>query len=670
MNQSNKLFLPALFAVGGSLATLPASALELGEVNVQSTLGQPLRASIAYALAPSEQISSYCVTLPQGLSSNGLPAVRDARISVAGGVISLTGNTPIREPLLSLRVNVSCPYTPKLTREYMLFVDPALPAETATTQTPPVAAPVEVTTPAVQPAVARTEARTQTRTERPASRRNTASKAPIDNGTRYRVQPGDTLSGIASRIENRPVGLWNAVEKIFDANPAAFIDNDMNRLKAGSVLTLPDFGLGAATVAVEPAIQQQRSQDTTLADVTASATSTLASTEQAIVDDTTILEPATASAATEMQPGDLILDAENPFVDIDVPVIEAVRTEPTAGIVDMDLEAPTTAASPNVPTASVAPVSIPDSEPVQKINWLLWMIGGGVGLLAALLLFGRRTRNYADPEPFEPEAEHPMRRASDSMTVEAVADPDYDLDDDSPTAENLALDADLVVGTGLQDGIEMDVHQDFGFAASTNLDLELPDDTQTDDSESDMTFAPTVEQLAIVENADESNADDYDMSVIVDATKVSAPEDASEYDLKAVKLDETGEDTALTEDYTLNQEVDYKILEQDYEDELTATQALNKEIEKAAAELALNMEGAENDDLTAELKLASVTEIDATAKMPADFEYVSNIDDTGVNSDMTNELIADEKTVEMPKSGNDDTVEMPSKTRKADKKAG
>ncbi|MDH5455521.1 MAG: hypothetical protein OEY37_05565, partial [Gammaproteobacteria bacterium] len=43
-----------LVALGGGLAATPAAALELGELTVQSSLGQPLRASIAYALAPNE----------------------------------------------------------------------------------------------------------------------------------------------------------------------------------------------------------------------------------------------------------------------------------------------------------------------------------------------------------------------------------------------------------------------------------------------------------------------------------------------------------------------------------------------------------------------------------------------------------------------------------------
>ena len=75
--------IPAIIAVGSSLAALPASALELGEMTVQSRLGQPLRASIAYALAPNEQLSDYCVTMRAGPSMSGLPGFGVASVSVA-----------------------------------------------------------------------------------------------------------------------------------------------------------------------------------------------------------------------------------------------------------------------------------------------------------------------------------------------------------------------------------------------------------------------------------------------------------------------------------------------------------------------------------------------------------------------------------------------------------
>ena len=71
-NRSQRALIP-LVAAGGSLAALPAGAIELGEAVVESHLGQPLRASIAYALAPHEQIADTCVSVGRTRSAAGLP---------------------------------------------------------------------------------------------------------------------------------------------------------------------------------------------------------------------------------------------------------------------------------------------------------------------------------------------------------------------------------------------------------------------------------------------------------------------------------------------------------------------------------------------------------------------------------------------------------------------
>lgn len=639
---SNKTLIPALLAVGGTLAATPAAAIELGDINVESTLGEPLRASIAYALAPTEQLANYCVTIHQGASANGLPAVRNATLSVADGVISLTGRAVVREPLMSVRVTIACPYTPKLSREYMLFIDPALPAANEVVRTP----------------VASVATPTEELVEAPAAgssnRRAPVSATPLAAESRYRVQPGDTLSEIASRIENRPVGLWSAVSTIFDANPGAFIDNDPNKLKAGSWLAIPDFGDGAAIVADKPAFPAETSPASAAADV-------VEATTQAATAPVERSEPA---------PADIGLDRENTIVNL------ADTVEPVADsnviISDTSVDVATDSASPNVPVARVSEEPAARQAPQQKTNWLLWMIGGGIALLAGLLLFGRRSRlddsdPYADAEPA-----HPMRRSTDTATVETLANHDYDLDDDSPTSENLALDADLEMGAGLDEGTDIDVRQDFGFAATTDLDFDLTagDEKEGDDTaETDMMSKPTVEQLTILDKEVMPGDDEYDMSVIVDATKMPRPDDATEYDLKAVAVESEDDDTG---EYTLDQEIDYQILEQDYEDELTATQALNMEIEKAAAELVDRIETNDSnsaaDDATTEMPLATVTEIDSTSRLPADEVVTTDPDETGVT--ITQNIQAEDKTVEMPKSGNDDTAEITVESGKVDTKAG
>ena len=655
--RAQRTILP-LVAVGGSLAGLPASALELGDLTVQSRLGQPLRASIAFALAPNEQLTSSCVTLGAGALASGLPGIGRATISVANGNIVLSGNTAMREPMVAAQVVIDCAYTANLSREYMLFIDPAGAAQDeqavvqATAATP--VAPVRRSTPVATQRAAVATRRT------PATR--TTSSEPIGKSTRYRVQRGDSLSRIAERIENRPVGLWPAVTAIFDANPDAFMDNDPNKLKAGSLLTIPSFDgsepvisvAATSSVASAARVPATESVTSTESPTQQNLAQTVSSTTTATVETAEVIPAETAAAVgdttVDLSPGDVVLGTDNPFVD------GKETTSETIVIPDTELEGPTTrSSSTNVPTAIINTNRV--TSPASTTSWLMWLVGGGVAIILGLLLFGRLLRGR--PSPGEaPIADQPARRATDVDTGSHAAVADCDLDDESPTEENLSLDANLELGTGLGASGDMEVASDFGFASTTEIDIELPFEPEASTSAADDTnmLSPLhTDEQTILDSEVLPNDDDYDLSVILDATKMPQPEDITERDLKAI--DVTPEDVdAETDAYTINDEVDLTILEQDYEDELTATQALNVEIKRAATELAKDLDGEQPDDgsttgVTVEMPpLASVTELDTTAQMSARDEETDDAGETGIH---------EAATIEMPVAENDDeTTEM------------
>ena len=597
-------------------------ALELGELTVQSSLGQPLRASIAYALAPNEMLSDSCVAVGGGRSTGGLPGIGKSAVSITDSAIVITGETIVREPMLGTRVTINCPYTPNLSREYMLFVDPATVAPVFAA---PVAAPVVEAT--VQPAA-------RTTTPRP-TRTAPLDTTPIGQSTRYQVKAGETLGDIAGRIENRSMSLWPAVNAIFEANPGAFIDDDPNKLKAGSWLTIPGFAGSAPVVADTAAPAQVVDGSVYEPPILEEITESVA--QEAAVEDSVVEETVATTSLRELRPGDVVMDSENPYAE----------PQSTVLIPDTELEGPTTTSeSPNVPTATIATET--SSEPGSM---LAWFVGGGVAILGLLVLFGRRIRSRFGSTPVGAIA---ATAASFEQDVT-----DYDIDDDSPTEENLALDADLVLGTGLSQGTDMDIAQDFGFAATTELDIELPFEPEPTVSETDI-LPPLRDKMAsILESEVLPEDDDYDMSVIMDATKMPQHEEVTERDLKAVEVVSDNE-TLISDDYTISKEVEYDILEQDYEDEMTATQALNLEIARAAADLKATLDGAE--DPTAEIPLATVTEIDVTAEMPVQqeddtIETVSQTD-PGDTAAVTINLAADDKTAEMPVANDDETAEM------------
>ena len=222
----------------------------------------------------------------------------------------------------------------------------------------------------------------------------------------------------------------------------------------------------------------------------------------------------------------------------------------------------------------------------------------------------QRRRSDEDTQSFEAISE-----TTDSESYDDPVEDSYDESIDDPTEENLVLDADLIIGTGLQTGRDVDVAQDFGFAATTALDMDLPENMPNDTDESLATnIIPPInielESILESEVLPDDDDDDYDMSVIVDATKMPNTDDVTQRDLEAVAV-ETSDDTLIPGNYTIKHDADYKILEQDYEDEFTATQALNHEIARAAAALTEHMyakkAGESDDDDTSKMRLASVT---------------------------------------------------------------
>ena len=591
-------------AVGGAcgLMAAPASALELGELRINSSLGQRLHASIAYALNPHEELYDYCVYVRQGVAASGLPVLARATVSVSNGTILLTGSRAIREPLLTMQLSIDCPDTAHLSREYTLMINPATPVVRE--------GPIVVEPSATSEGPETTVVSEAPKSRPPVETRRDLDLSPISEDSRYLVQRGDSLSDIASRISDRPIALWPAVQRIFMANPDAFLDGDVNRLKAGSWLEIPDLSdpvpepvvaESLATVAKAP-ISDAANFSAYTGHEPLAVTDELPAiadqaparvvTEATEVDVPAVLEAdASESAFADLQPGDVVVGNENPFIS---PTVAELDAYSTIDIPDAD-----------IPDAVIQPLPVVNTGQSNDVSgrtsgawsWLIWLGGTGLALILGLLLFGQRFRRQFESFAFGSTAEAlPNERRTDAraQTTEAAEVVDSHVRDASPHSTAMSLDADFGDGSGLQDASDMHVAQDFGFSTSNTfddeLDLLLPEgaDREDDSGPTDIIKPSEREAEPLVLESEvlpsEGDDTDYDLSMIVDVTKQDVVEsDATEKDLQAVLVD--AESTPGSADYTLSQDVDYKILEQDYEEELTATQALNAEITKAAAKL-------------------------------------------------------------------------------------
>ncbi|MCW3148868.1 peptigoglycan-binding protein LysM [Stutzerimonas stutzeri] len=231
-------------AAATALTTEAAYALGLGEVRLQSSLNQPLVAEIELldaktlgagevipALASVEDFNRAGIDRQYFLTDlKFTPVLRPDGKSV----IQISSSKPVREPYLNFLVEVLWP-NGRLLREYTLLLDPPL-------YSPDVVAAV-----APQLPIAAAPAPSSTISGTPGRQRTSSSPALVPSqaagstlsGSEYKTSARDTLWEIADR--NRHGGsVHQAMLAIQDLNPGAFIDGNINRMKSGQVLRLPD----------------------------------------------------------------------------------------------------------------------------------------------------------------------------------------------------------------------------------------------------------------------------------------------------------------------------------------------------------------------------------------------------------------------------------------------
>ncbi|MBO9493708.1 LysM peptidoglycan-binding domain-containing protein [Thalassotalea sp. G20_0] len=73
--------------------------------------------------------------------------------------------------------------------------------------------------------------------------RNNVQPSSMSGQKTYRVAKGESLSSIAMKLSNAYPGSWREVMKgLVSSNPGAFIGGDINKIRVGTLLNLPDAG--------------------------------------------------------------------------------------------------------------------------------------------------------------------------------------------------------------------------------------------------------------------------------------------------------------------------------------------------------------------------------------------------------------------------------------------
>ena len=250
--------LRAVFAAG-TLFAVNTNAAALGDIHVQSFLGQPLQAEIKVIAVSDEEAGALSAKLAsieafRRASMAFNPALQALQFKVVrrseGYFIHVSSDAPIQELSLSLLLELSGEGS-RLMREYTFFLDPpesdvalAYDNNHRNSATPVIVhSTVDYPVTAVAPAkVARSTAPERAFFEGTAKvpARVVLPEQGQAGQQAYRITDKDFLGGIASRFKSDDISVYQMMVAIYRTNPDAFVGNNINRLRVGRTIVIPD----------------------------------------------------------------------------------------------------------------------------------------------------------------------------------------------------------------------------------------------------------------------------------------------------------------------------------------------------------------------------------------------------------------------------------------------
>ncbi|CAA9889800.1 FimV [Candidatus Methylobacter favarea] len=222
-------------AVVSLLAPASAHPLGIGEIKLRSALNQNLNAEIAFVLSAGENISDIKVNLasPDKFEEAGVPwasFLSKIRFQIDGNnkVIRLSSREALKEPFLDFLIEVSWPKG-NLYREFTVLADP--PAVYKQAALPLLTRPESYRS-GPEEVAPQSESRMQ------------LSAQPVVNAaidTYGPVRKNDTLWKVAEQTRGQDdVSVEQMMIAIYEENPRAFFQDNVNALMAGKVLKLPE----------------------------------------------------------------------------------------------------------------------------------------------------------------------------------------------------------------------------------------------------------------------------------------------------------------------------------------------------------------------------------------------------------------------------------------------
>lgn len=356
-------------------------ALGLGEIKLNSALNQPFDAEIELVSATQDDLGALRASLAStdtfvryGLDRPSYLADFNFRVTKGAGgkdVLRVTSPRPVTEPFVTLLVEANWPRG-RLLREYTVLLDPPVYAPGPAAAEPVAVAP-RVTSGGATSSRATTPVADTTSGDTPRAQSAAPAAAPtIEPGSTYRVRRNDTLWEIASAANpgNRS-DVNRAMVSIYQNNPQAF-EGNINLLRSGSTLRIPDAGQIRSISAAEAAAEVARQYDAWRNGASASAstagqpaeagrlrlvppeqgTSAPSTATMSPAKPATAAAPATAGANTELESRVQQLESE---------LAEARRLLEVKNAELATLQGGAAAAEAATPGAEPAPATTPDA---------------------------------------------------------------------------------------------------------------------------------------------------------------------------------------------------------------------------------------------------------------------------------------------------------------------
>ena len=214
-------------------------AAALGEISVQSAIGQRLSAEIEIVGLSKNDADTISLRLapPEAYKEAGLDyssLLRSLRFNIEKKseryIVRLSSEEVVNDPFITILFQIDTDGN-RTIRQYALLLDPpAVDQQVAVTE--PQTAVVPDLEAAVVPANTATDVTTTTTPTQAAPSAEVAAT--------HTVSKGETLHGIATQLKPADTKLEQVLIALQRLNPNALNGGNINRMKAGSVLTLPD----------------------------------------------------------------------------------------------------------------------------------------------------------------------------------------------------------------------------------------------------------------------------------------------------------------------------------------------------------------------------------------------------------------------------------------------